>query len=228
DYAISGAVFRYQKEDPNPVINIDQLNIRQGEKVAILGRNGAGKSTLLRLLMGMETPLEGQVSLGEHNVIPAYFEHNQAEALDLSKEVLAMVFDAVPDWSQSQVRSFLGRFGFSNDTVFKEAALLSGGEKARLALALLLLRPSNLLLLDEPTNHLDLETITAFNEALQDWKHIAIFSSHDHTFTQSIANRIIELTPNGVLDKRMSYDEYLEDERIQELRGKLYADTLSA
>ncbi|MFN5921254.1 MAG: ATP-binding cassette domain-containing protein, partial [Bacteroidota bacterium] len=110
----------------------------------------------------------------------------------------------------------------------KMSNVLSGGEKVRCMISRMMLTNANCLLLDEPTNHLDLETITAFNEALQDWKHIAIFSSHDHTFTQSIANRIIELTPNGVLDKRMSYDEYLEDERIQELRGKLYADTLSA
>jgi ATPase subunit of ABC transporter with duplicated ATPase domains len=87
----------------------------------------------------------------------------------------------------------------------------------------MMLTNANCLLLDEPTNHLDLETITAFNDALTDWKHIAIFSSHDHTFTQSIANRIIEITPYGALDKRMTYDEYLADEKVKEQRAKLYA-----
>jgi ATPase subunit of ABC transporter with duplicated ATPase domains len=112
---------------------------------------------------------------------------------------------------------------FSGEEVFKKSNVLSGGEKVRCMVSRMMLTNANCLLLDEPTNHLDLETITAFNDALKDWKHIAIFSSHDHTFTDSIANRIIEITPHGSLDKRMTYDEYLADERVKEQREKLYA-----
>ncbi len=204
------------------------LEVERGDHIALVGPNGAGKSTLLRLLMGMETPLEGQVSLGEHNVIPAYFEQNQAEALDLSKEVLAMVFDAVPDWSQSQVRSFLGRFGFSNDTVFKEAALLSGGEKARLALALLLLRPSNLLLLDEPTNHLDIPAKRMLEEALSGYEGAALLVSHDRAFVSKVANRVVELRDGELVLYRGDFayyqakkrEEALEQERLHQERER--------
>ena len=131
------------------------LEIERGDRIAFVGPNGAGKSTLLRLIMGVETPEEGSARLGEHNVIASYFEQNQAEALDLNKTVIETMFEAVPDWTQTQVRSLLGSFCFSNDSVFKDVGKLSGGEKARLALALMLLSPCNLLVLDEPTNHLD-------------------------------------------------------------------------
>jgi ATP-binding cassette, subfamily F, member 3 len=161
----------------------------------------------------MEAPLEGEAALGEHNVIPAYFEQNQAEALDLSKEVLAMVFEVVPDWSQSQVRSYLGRFGFSNDDVFKEAGMLSGGEKARLALALLLLRPSNLLLLDEPTNHLDIPAKRMLEEAVIGYEGAAMLVSHDRAFVSKVANRIVELRDGELVLYRGDYAYYMEKKR---------------
>ncbi|NBR45069.1 MAG: ATP-binding cassette domain-containing protein [Synechococcaceae bacterium WB5_2B_268] len=132
------------------------LEVERGDRIAFVGPNGAGKSTLLRLIMGSEKPDEGSARLGEHNVIAGYFEQNQAEALDLTKTVIDTLFEAVPDWTQTQVRSLLGSFCFSNEAVFKEVGKLSGGEKARLALALMLLSPCNLLVLDEPTNHLDI------------------------------------------------------------------------
>jgi ATP-binding cassette subfamily F protein 3 len=184
------------------------LEVERGDHIALVGPNGAGKSTLLRLLMGLETPLEGEASPGEHNVIPAYFEQNQAEALDLEKQVLAMVFEAVPDWSQSQVRSFLGRFGFSNEAVFKEAGMLSGGEKARLALALLLLRPSNLLLLDEPTNHLDIPAKRMLEEAITGYEGAALLVSHDRAFVSKVANRIVELRDGELVLYRGDYAYY--------------------
>jgi len=186
------------------------LEVERGDHIALVGPNGAGKSTLLRLLMGLEAPLEGQAALGEHNVIPAYFEQNQAEALDLSKEVLAMVFEVVPDWSQSQVRSYLGRFGFSNDDVFKEAGMLSGGEKARLALALLLLRPSNLLLLDEPTNHLDIPAKRMLEEAVIGYEGAAVLVSHDRAFVSKVANRIVELRDGELVLYRGDYAYYVQ------------------
>jgi len=191
------------------------LEVERGDHIALVGPNGAGKSTLLRLLMGMESPLEGQATLGEHNVIPAYFEQNQAEALDLSKEVLATVFELVPDWSQSQVRSFLGRFGFSNADVFKQAGMLSGGEKARLALALLLLRPTNLLLLDEPTNHLDIPAKRMLEEALSGYEGAVVLVSHDRAFVSKVANRIVELRDGELVLYRGDY-AYYQAKKLEE------------
>jgi ATP-binding cassette subfamily F protein 3 len=189
------------------------LEVERGDHIALVGPNGAGKSTLLRLLMGLEAPLEGEAALGEHNVIPAYFEQNQAEALDLSKDVLAMVFEAVPDWTQSQVRSYLGRFGFSNEDVFKQAGMLSGGEKARLALALLLLRPSNLLLLDEPTNHLDIPAKRMLEEAVMGYEGAVVLVSHDRAFVSRVANRIVELRDGELELYRGDFAYYQEKKR---------------
>ena len=106
--------------------------------------------------MGFEKPDEGYILIGKYNIIPSYFEQNQAEALDLEKTVIETISQAVPKWTQTEVRSFLGGFGLTNDSVFKEVSQISGGEKARLALALIIIKPSNLLILDEPTNHLDI------------------------------------------------------------------------
>ncbi|MEB3335135.1 MAG: ABC-F family ATP-binding cassette domain-containing protein [Cyanobacteriota bacterium] len=189
------------------------LEVERGDHIALVGPNGAGKSTLLRLLMGSERPLEGQVALGEHNVIPAHFEQNQAEALDLDRQVLATVFESVPDWTQSQVRSFLGRFGFSNEAVFKEAGMLSGGEKARLALALLLLRPSNLLLLDEPTNHLDIPAKRMLEEALSGYEGAVLLVSHDRAFVSKVANRIVELRDGELILYRGDFAYYQAKKR---------------
>jgi ATP-binding cassette subfamily F protein 3 len=200
------------------------LEVERGDRIALVGPNGAGKSTLLRLLMGLEAPLEGEASLGEHNVIPAYFEQNQAEALNLGKEVLTTVFEAVPDWSQSQVRSFLGRFGFSNEAVFKEAGMLSGGEKARLALALLLLQPTNLLLLDEPTNHLDIPAKRMLEEALSGYEGATVMVSHDRAFVSRVANRIVELRDGELVlyrgdfayYRQKKHEEAEEQERLRQ------------
>jgi ATP-binding cassette subfamily F protein 3 len=193
------------------------LEVERGDRIALVGPNGAGKSTLLRLLIGAETPLEGRATLGEHNVIPAYFEQNQAEALDLHQQVLAMVFEAVPDWTQSQVRSFLGRFGFSNASVFKEAGQLSGGEKARLALALMLLRPSNLLLLDEPTNHLDIPAKRMLEEALSGYEGGVVLVSHDRHFVSKVANRIVELRDGALVLYRGDHAYYQSKKKEEAL-----------
>ena len=115
---------------------------------------------------------------------------------------------------------------FSGEETLKKANVLSGGEKVRCMISRMMLTNANCLILDEPTNHLDLESITAFNDGLTDWRHIALFTSHDHQFTQTVANRIIELTPGGVIDKRMSYDEYLEDEKVKALREELYGQVV--
>jgi ATP-binding cassette subfamily F protein 3 len=190
-----------------------ELEVERGDRIAFVGPNGAGKSTLLRLIMGLEKPDEGSAGLGEHNVIAGYFEQNQAEALDLGKTVIDTVFEAVPDWTQTQVRSLLGSFCFSNESVFKQAGQLSGGEKARLALALMLLKPCNLLVLDEPTNHLDIPAKQMLEDALIAYEGAALLVSHDRYFISRVANRIVELRDGELVLYRGDYAYYLEKKR---------------
>ena len=189
------------------------LEVERGDRIAFVGPNGAGKSTLLRLVMGLEQPEEGHAGLGEHHVVAGYFEQNQAEALDLSRRVVDTLFEAVPDWTQTQVRSLLGNFGFSNDTVFKEVGQLSGGEKARLALALMLLTPCNLLVLDEPTNHLDIPAKQMLEDALMAYDGAALLVSHDRYFISRVANRIVELRDGELVLYRGDYTYYQEKKR---------------
>ena len=186
------------------------LEVERGDRIAFVGPNGAGKSTLLRLVMGIESPDDGRAGLGEHNVIAGYFEQNQAEALDLSKTVIDTIFEAVPDWTQTQVRSLLGSFCFSNDAVFKEVGKLSGGEKARLALALMLLGPCNLLVLDEPTNHLDIPAKQMLEDALMEYEGAALVVSHDRYFISRVANKIVELRDGELVLYRGDYAYYQE------------------
>jgi ATP-binding cassette subfamily F protein 3 len=191
------------------------LEIERGDRIAFVGPNGAGKSTLLRLIMGVETPEEGSAKLGEHNVIASYFEQNQAEALDLNKTVIETMFEAVPDWTQTQVRSLLGSFCFSNDSVFKDVGKLSGGEKARLALALMLLSPCNLLVLDEPTNHLDIPAKQMLEDALCAYEGAALLVSHDRYFISRVANRIVEIRDGELVIYRGNY-AYYQDKKAEE------------
>ncbi|MBD2167042.1 ABC-F family ATP-binding cassette domain-containing protein [Calothrix membranacea FACHB-236] len=186
------------------------LFIERGDRIAFLGPNGAGKSTLLRVIMGMEPPTEGSVKLGDHNVIPGYFEQNQAEALDLKKTVMETIHDEVPDWKNEEVRTLLGRFLFAGDTVFKQVGALSGGEKARLALAKMLLRPANLLILDEPTNHLDIPAKEMLEEALQNYDGTAIVVSHDRYFISQVANKIVEIRDGEFRVYLGNYHYYLD------------------
>jgi ATP-binding cassette subfamily F protein 3 len=177
--------------------------------------------------MGTETPDEGSARLGEHNVVARYFEQNQAEALDLSKTVIDTMFEAVPDWTQTQVRSLLGNFCFSNDSVFKEVGKLSGGEKARLALALMLLSPCNLLVLDEPTNHLDIPAKQMLEDALREFEGAVLVVSHDRYFISRVANRIVELRDGELVLYRGDYAYYLEkkeEERAEEREKQLTAE----
>ena len=191
------------------------LEIERGDRIAFVGPNGAGKSTLLRLIMGVETPEEGSARLGEHNVIASYFEQNQAEALDLNKTVIETMFEAVPDWTQTQVRSLLGSFCLSNDSVFKDVGKLSGGEKARLALALMLLSPCNLLVLDEPTNHLDIPAKQMLEDALCAYEGAALLVSHDRYFISRVANRIVEIRDGELVIYRGNY-AYYQEKKVEE------------
>ncbi|HLO84470.1 MAG TPA: ABC-F family ATP-binding cassette domain-containing protein [Nostocaceae cyanobacterium] len=199
------------------------LLIERGDRIAFLGPNGAGKSTLLKMIMGVEPPTEGTVKLGDHNVIPGYFEQNQAEALDLNKTVMETIHDEVPDWKNEEVRTLLGKFLFSGDTVFKPVGALSGGEKARLALAKMLLRPANLLILDEPTNHLDIPAKEMLEEALQNYDGTAIVVSHDRYFISQVANKIVEIRDGEFRVYLGDYHYYLKKIEEEKEQARLAA-----
>ncbi|WP_309738157.1 ABC-F family ATP-binding cassette domain-containing protein [Chamaesiphon sp. OTE_20_metabat_361] len=201
------------------------LFIERGDRIAFLGPNGCGKSTLLKMIMGMETHTSGSIKLGEHNVIPSYFEQNQAEALDLDKTVLATIHDEVPDWKNEAVRTLLGQFLFTGDMVFKKVESLSGGEKARLALAKMLLIPANLLILDEPTNHLDIPAKETLENALINYDGTALIVSHDRYFISQVANKIVEVRDGEFRVYLGDYHYYLDklEEERQADKQKAFA-----
>jgi ATP-binding cassette subfamily F protein 3 len=186
------------------------LEIERGDRIAFLGPNGCGKSTLLRLVMGREQPEEGTVALGQHNVLPQYFEQNQAEALDLNTTAFDTLQAIVPDWKAEQVRALLGQFLFSGEMAFKTVGALSGGEKARLALACMLVRPANLLILDEPTNHLDIPAKETLEAALRQYDGTVLLVSHDRFFISQVANKIVEVRDGELRLYRGDYHYYLE------------------
>ena len=193
------------------------LDLEPGERIAFLGPNGSGKSTLLRLIMGLEEPDEGSITIGKYNIIPSYFEQNQAEALDLEKTVIETISQSVPNWTQTEIRSLLGSFGLTNDSVFKEVSQISGGEKARLALALMIIRPSNLLILDEPTNHLDIPSKQMLEQALSNYNGAALIVSHDRYFISKVANRIVEIKDGQLIKYQGDYKYYKEKKMEEEI-----------
>lgn len=206
------------------------LLVERGDRIAFLGPNGAGKSTLLRLIMGMEPADEGIVEIGKHNVLPGYFEQNQAEALDLERTVMETIHDEVPDWKNEEVRTLLGKFLFSGETVFKQVKALSGGEKARLALAKMLLRPANLLILDEPTNHLDIPAKEMLEEAIQNYDGSVIIVSHDRYFISQVANKIVEIRDGELVVYNGDYHYYLDkvEEEKEKERKRIEAEQKAA
>ena len=200
------------------------LMINTGDKIAFVGPNSLPKTTLFQIVMGEIEPDAGEYSWGI-TTSRAYFPKDNSqyfEGVDLN--LVDWLRQYSKDQDESFIRGFLGRMLFSGDEALKKASVLSGGEKVRCMLSRMMLTGANVLILDEPTNHLDLESITALNNGLVDFDGTILFTSHDHQFVNTIANRIIEITPNGVIDKQMSYDEYLESEEVQRLREKLYAE----
>ena len=195
------------------------LEVQPGERIAFLGANGSGKSTLLRLIMGLEQPEEGSIVIGKYNIIPSYFEQNQAEALELEKTVIETISQSVPNWTQTEVRSLLGSFGLTNDSVFKEVSHISGGEKARLALALMIIKPSNLLILDEPTNHLDIPSKQMLEQALSNYNGSALIVSHDRYFISKVANKIVEIKDGQLIKYEGDY-KYYKEKKIEEEKEK--------
>ena len=194
------------------------LKVFAGEKIAILGPNGSGKSTLLKLIMKRINPEIGEINLGKHNIITSYYEQNQAEALSVEKKVIDLIYAKASDWSQQKVRTFLGGFGFNNNAVFKSVKQLSGGEKARLALALMIMNPSNFLLLDEPTNHLDLQSKENLELAINNYKGTVFIISHDRYFISRVANRIIEIKDSNLFSYSGNYEYFLEQQRLKNIK----------
>ncbi len=193
------------------------LKISSGEKIAILGPNGCGKSTLLKIIMKKISPEIGEINIGKHNIITSYYEQNQAEALSLDERVIDLICNKSPEWSQKKARTFLGGFGFQNETVFKYINQLSGGEKAKLALALMIINPSNFLLLDEPTNHLDLQSKENLELAIKNYKGSLLLISHDRYFISKVANRIIEIKDSKLFSYDGNYEYFLEKTQSQKI-----------
>uniref|UniRef100_A0A2N9G242 ABC transporter domain-containing protein n=1 Tax=Fagus sylvatica TaxID=28930 RepID=A0A2N9G242_FAGSY len=209
------------------LFNKANLTIERGEKIAIIGPNGCGKSTLLKLIMGLEKPRGGEVLLGEHNVLPNYFEQNQAEALDLNKTVLETVEEAAVDWRSDDIKGLLGRCNFKADMLDRKVSLLSGGEKARLAFCKFMVKPSSLLVLDEPTNHLDIPSKEMLEEAITEYQGTVITVSHDRYFIKQIVNRVVEVKNFNLQDYAGDYNYYLEknlDARTRELEREAELD----
>ncbi|MCM3005428.1 ABC-F family ATP-binding cassette domain-containing protein [Priestia koreensis] len=198
------------------VLNNVSFIVNKEDKIALVGHDEIAKTTLLKILMGEMEPDSGSFKWGVTtsqayfpNDNSAYFEGNDMTLVDWLRQY------SPNDQSESFLRGFLGRMLFSGEDVLKKSSVLSGGEKVRCMLSKMMLSGSNILLLDEPTNHLDLESITALNNGLIAFKGAMLFTSHDHQFVQTIANRIIEIGPNGMVDKQVSYDEYLDDSSVQ-------------
>jgi len=209
--------------DGKKVLNNVSFMIRPKEKVAFVGKDEIARTTLFQILMGEMEPDEGTFKWGV-TTKTAYFPKDNNEYFDGCKDSLIewlRPYAKEGEQYDSDIRGWLGRMLFSGEEALKQASVLSGGEKVRCMLCKMMMSGANVMILDEPTNHLDLESITAVNEGLTNFKGTLLFDSHDHQFVQTIADRIIEILPGGIIDRQMTYDEYIDDESIDALRDKL-------
>jgi len=198
--------------------------VNKGDKIAFLSKDSLAITTLFQILIGELKAEAGEFKFGQ-TITPAYLPVNNEDYFKSDENLVDWLRQFAADENKDEVyiRGFLGKMLFSGEEVFKKCNVLSGGEKVRCMISRMMLAGANLLILDEPTNHLDLESITAFNNALKDFPGAVLFSSHDHEFTQTVANRIIEITPKGSIDRLMTYDEYIENESITAQKATLYA-----
>ena len=204
--------------------NVD-LNLAKSDKVIVFSKDSRATTAFYEILYGNTKADEGTFDWG----ITTNQSYLPADNHEFFKSDLSLV-DWLRQWAKTEeereevyIRGFLGKMIFSGEEALKKCNVLSGGEKVRCMLSRMMMMRANVLMLDEPTNHLDLESITAFNNTLKNFKGTVLFTTHDHEFAQTVANRIVELTPNGVIDRYMTFDEYLEDDKIKELRTKMYA-----
>ena len=209
--------------DGKKVLDNISFMIRPHEKVAFVGKDEIARTTLFQILMGEMEPDAGTFKWGV-TTKTAYFPKDNNEYFDGCQDSLIewlRPYAKEGEQYDSDIRGWLGRMLFSGEEALKAANVLSGGEKVRCMLCKMMMSGANVMILDEPTNHLDLESITALNEGLTDYKGTLLFDSHDHQFVQTIADRIIEILPGGIIDRKMTYDEYIDDESIDALREKL-------
>ncbi|MCX7747773.1 MAG: ATP-binding cassette domain-containing protein [Clostridia bacterium] len=205
------------------VLNTISFIVNKGDKIAFVGPNGLAKTTLFKILM-QELPQDSGDFKWGVTTSQSYFPKDNSSYFDgVDLNLVDWLRQFSKDQTETFLRGWLGRMLFSGEEALKKASVLSGGEKVRCMLSKMMLTGANVLLLDEPTNHLDLESITALNNGLINYKGTILFVSHDHQFVQTVANRIIEITPKGIIDRQMTYDEYLESDDIAALRKEMYS-----
>ena len=204
-----------------PLLKDFSLQINRTDKVAFIGQQHNSKSALFDIITGNIKAGSGDYYWGQ-TVKVSYLPKNNAQFFDSKLNIVDWLKQFSEDQDETYIRSFLGRMLFSGDDALKPVNVLSGGEKVRCMLSKIMLEGANVLILDEPTNHLDLEAITSLNEALIQFPGVMLFNSHDHEFISSIANRMVEITPGGIIDRMMPFDEYIKDDSIKELRKSYY------
>ncbi len=232
-----GIIFTPQREPGNKILEVKGLSasidgeilfndvnfqIEKGDKVAFLSHDPRAMTALFEIICGNRQPDSGTYEWGQ-TITTAYLPLDNSQFFNTDMNLVDWLCQFSDDSSEIYLKGFLGKMLFSGEEVLKKASVLSGGEKMRCMIARMMLRDANTMVLDSPTNHLDLESIQAFNNTLQSFKGNILMSSHDHEFIQTVCTRIIELTPNGIIDKMMDYDDYITDERVQAAREKLYA-----
>jgi ATPase subunit of ABC transporter with duplicated ATPase domains len=237
-----GIIFKQLREVGNQILNVEKLSktaddgrllftdvsfsINKGDKIAFVSKDHLALASFFDIINGELAADKGKYEWGT-TVSKAYLPNDNSEFFRGNDENLMdwlrkFVPPHVTDVDEPFLRGFLGKMLFSGDEVLKKTSVLSGGEKVRCMISRMMLQDPNVVILDEPTNHLDLESIQAFNESMSNFKGIVLITSHDHTFLQTVANRVIELTPSGIIDRLMSFDEYLEDTRVKQLREDMY------
>jgi ATPase subunit of ABC transporter with duplicated ATPase domains len=237
-----GIIFKQLREVGNQILNIEKLSkkaddgrslfsnvtfsVNKGDKIAFVSKDHLALTSFFDIINGELAADGGKLEWGT-TVTKAYLpndntEYFEGQHINLMDWLRQFVPPHVTDVDEPFLRGFLGKMLFSGDEVLKNTNVLSGGEKVRCMLSRMMLQDPNVVILDEPTNHLDLESIQSFNESMSNFKGIVLLTSHDHTFLQTVANRVIELTPGGIIDRLTSFDEYLEDARVKQLREELY------
>ncbi len=207
--------------EEEPVLRDISFTVHPGDKIAFVGPYHQAKTTLFEILAGNTNPDSGKVEWGT-TISPGYFPKDNASFFESQTSIIEWLRQFTQVEDEAYVRGFLGRMLFSGDESLKPVSVLSGGERVRCMLSKLMLASPNVLIMDEPTNHLDLEAITALNDALIDFRGVVLFVSHDHEFVQTVANRIIEFTPTGTIDRTMQLDDYLRSEDVRAIRDAHY------